>query len=238
MELMNLFTRLPALALLAAGVVAGLALPAQADEQCGAPDSFGARQCSSGLSADKVRQMAVAQEQPNWCWAASISMIFAHHGYRVPQQEIVKGAFGVATALPAPSGETMTNVLSVAWIDQDAKPFRPSALASDAFAKRYQVSNDQVLAELAAGRPLLIGASRHAVVLVGLEFQRLAGGAVRITSGTVIDPQPGRGIRPMLTAELRPTYVAAVRVAAAGNPVRQEQHLAEVDARADLSVLR
>ena len=222
----------PLLCALAASALAALALPAQAEEHCNAPDAHGARQCRAGLPADSVRKIAVVQEQPQWCWAASIAMIFAHHGYRVPQQEIVKDGYGIAANLPAPSGQAMTNALSKAWTDQDDKPFQASASASDALASQYQVSKDQVMAELAAGRPLLVGALGHAVVLVGLNFQRLANGAVRITGGTVIDPQPGRGVRPMLTAEMRPTYVAAVQVMPA------EQRLASADVGHDAPVLR
>lgn len=190
-----------------------LGLPALAEEQCGAPDSNGVAVCRAGLPVEGLRQLAVVQEQPQWCWAASISMIFAHHGYTVRQEDIVKGGYGVAVNLPAASGQTMTNALSRAWVDEHDRAFQGQALASDALSKQYQVSKEKVLAELAAGRPLLLGAMSHAVVLVGLKFERSANGAIRIVGGTVIDPQPsGGGIRPLLHTEMRPTYVAAVQV--------------------------
>lgn len=220
------------LSALAAAAAMTLALPAQAEEKCTSPDAGGVSQCHAGLATENVRQLAVVQEQPQWCWAASISMIFAHHGYRVPQQEIVKDGYGVAVDLPAPSGEAMTHALSRAWVDENDKPFQGRALASDGVARQYQVSNEKVLAELAAGRPLLLGAIGHAVVLVGLRYERSAKGSVRITGGTVIDPQPGRGIRPLLRAEMRPTYVAAVQVTSV------EQKMAAADSAADASLLR
>ncbi len=205
-----------------------MGLPALAEEKCGAPDSNGVAVCRAGLPVDRLHQLAVVQEQPQWCWAASISMIFAHHGYTVRQEDIVKGGYGVAVDLPAPSGQAMTNALTRAWVDEHDRAFQGKALASDALSKQYQVSNAKVLAELAAGRPLLLGAMSHAVVLVGLKFERSASGAIRIIGGTVIDPRPvDGGIRPLLRAEMRPTYVAAVQVmgveqkmaAAAGAPV-------------------
>ena len=218
---------------LAVAALVALALPVHGEERCSAPDSNGTARCEAGLPGKSVQELAVVQEQSQWCWAASISMIFAHHGYRVAQEEIVKDGYGVVTNLPAPSGEAMTHALSRSWIDQDAKPFLGMAIASDTLARKFQVSNHKVIAELAAGRPLLLGAISHAVVLVGLRYERSASGALRITGGTVIDPQPGRGIRPLLRAEMRPTYVAAVQVMAA-----EQQRMAVADAAPDASVLR
>ena len=196
----------------AAALLVALALPALAEEKCTSPDANGVSQCRAGLPAHSVQKLAVVQEQPQWCWAASISMIFAHYGYRVPQEEIVKDGYGVAANLPAPSGQAMTNALSRAWVDEDDKAFQGKALASDLLSRQHEVSNQQVLAELVAGRPLLVGALGHAVVLVGLRYERSDRGQVRIIGGTVIDPQPGRGIRPLMAAEMHPTYVAVVHV--------------------------
>ena len=208
---------------LAATALIALALPSQAEEVCGTPNTHGVSLCSAGLPADSVRQLAVVQEQAQWCWAASISMIFAHHGYIVRQEEIVKDGYGAAVDLPAPSGAAMTKALSRAWVDGNAKPFQAHAVASDAFAHQFQVSQYKVLAELADGRPLLMGAMSHAVVLVGLTYEKSERGNVRIIGGTVIDPRPGVGVRPLKARELKPTYVAAVQVMGA------EQRVASVD---------
>ena len=217
---------------LAAAALVGLGLPAQAEEQCSAADSNGTAVCRAGLPVDGLRQLAVVQEQPQWCWAASISMIFAHHGYTVRQEDIVKNGYGVAVNLPAPSGQAMTNALSRAWVDENDKAFQGKAIASDALSRQFQVSNQKVLAELAAGRPLLLGAMSHAVVLVGLNFERSASGAIRIIGGTVIDPRLDGGIRPLLRVEMRPSYVAAVQV------MGVEQRIAAADALRGPSVLR
>ncbi|MDB5948133.1 MAG: peptidase like family protein [Ramlibacter sp.] len=209
--------------LVAAAAFMTVAVPAQAEEKCSSPDANGVSQCHAGLPVESLPRLAVTQEQPQWCWAAAISMIFAHHGYHVAQQEIVKDGYGVAANFPAPSGQAMTNAMSKAWTDQHDKPFQARAWASDALGSQHQVSNDRVIAELGAGRPLLIGAQNHAVVLVGLRFERSARGNVRILGGTVIDPQPGQGIRPLLHVEMKPTYVAAVQVMPA------EQKMAALD---------
>lgn len=205
--------------LLAATALAALALPSQAEEVCGTPDSEGVSICSAGLPAASVQQLAVVQEQPQWCWAASISMIFAHHGYTVRQEEIVKDGYGAVVDLPAPSGQAMTKALSRSWVDGNAKAFHGTAVASDSHARQFQVSEHKVLAELADGRPLLLGALRHAVVLVELKYEKSARGNVRIIGGTVIDPRPGVGVRPLATGEMKPTYVAAVEVMGDGQRV-------------------
>jgi hypothetical protein len=197
--------------LIAVALMVGVA-PAQAEESCSTPDDNGVSQCHAGLPAESLPQLAVVQEQPQWCWAAAISMIFAHHGYQVRQQEIVRDGYGVVANFPAPSGQAMTNAMSKAWTDQHAQLFQAKAYVSDALSHQSEVSNNTVISELGAGRPLLIGAQGHAVVLVGLRFERSAKGNVRILGGTVIDPQPGTGVRPMHPAEMHPTYVAAVQV--------------------------
>jgi hypothetical protein len=208
------------------------ALPSQAEEVCGSPNAYGVSICSAGLPAGSVEQLAVVQEQPEWCWAASISMIFAHHGYAVRQEEIVKDGYGAAVNLPAPSGQAMTNALSRAWVDGNAKAFQGIAVASDALSRRFQVSEHKVLAELADGRPLLLGAMRHAVVLVGLTYEKSERGNVRIIGGTVIDPRPGIGVRPLAAGEMKPTYVAAVQVMGDG------QRLAAIDTAREAAFLR
>ncbi len=181
-----------------------------AEQTCGPAGDVSS--CYAGLTQANVRRMVTVQERPLWCWAASISMIFAHYGYKVAQSEIVKDSYGVADDLPAASGEAITRSLSSAWTTKEEKAFQASALASDRQANRFDVTNEMVLSELAEGRPLLIGAQGHAIVLVGLRFQRSARGGVRIVGGTVIDPAPGQEIRDIAPSEMRPAYVAAVHV--------------------------
>lgn len=217
---------------LAAAALIALALPSQAEEVCGTPNAYGVSICSAGLPAESVQQLAVVQEQPEWCWAASISMIFAHHGYTVRQEEIVKDGYGTAVNMPAPSGQAMTNALSRAWVDGHAKPFQGHAVATDALSRQFQVSEHKVLAELADGRPLLLGAMRHAVVLVGLKYEKSERGNVRILGGTVIDPAPGQGVRALRAGEMKPSYVAAVQVMGA------EQKVAVAASATGASLLR
>src|SRR5687768_14169077 len=57
-----------------------------AAEVCSSPDQHGVAHCRAGLTTAQIRHMAVAQEKSQWCWAASIAMVFAHHGYKLEQE--------------------------------------------------------------------------------------------------------------------------------------------------------
>jgi hypothetical protein len=188
-------------------------MPSLAAERCSEPNADGVRSCEVSLEHASIAQMAVPQEQALWCWAASIAMIYAHYGYRITQGEIVAIRAPMAHEQSAgASGETITQLLSRAWVTRDNTTFESSAVAADRNANRFELTNEAALEELAQGRPLLVGANGHAMVLVALHFQRTAQGRVRIDGGTVIDPEPGTGVRRLTASEMTPTYIAAVRV--------------------------
>jgi hypothetical protein len=195
---------------------ATLALPAQAEEHCSGPNERGISQCRAGLATASLQQMVAVQERPQWCWAASIAILFAHYGFQVPQAAIVMDRFGEAADRPADSGEAMTRALSKRWADQQDRSFLASARAADALAGRFELTAEQVVAELAGERPLLVGAQGHAMVLVAVVYERGASG-MRIKAATVIDPAPGQGLRQLGAAEMKPTYIAAVQVVSAND---------------------
>lgn len=194
----------------------GTSLELQASELCSAPDSNGISSCKAGLSASQVQAILVAQEKPQWCWAASIAMVFAHYGHEVSQEGIVRQQFGEAVDRAVSGGE-MTSLLEGAWRDGKGRPFATNAVVAQSPDKRPGPAHQIMVSELGRQRPLVIGVAGHAMVLVRVEYDRLAhDGAIRITGGTVIDPVPGRGVRRLLAHEARPSYVAAVRVSDPG----------------------
>ncbi|HVZ43451.1 MAG TPA: papain-like cysteine protease family protein [Ramlibacter sp.] len=208
------FLRLASLLRFAA--LAALAFTLQtthAAQQCSAPDAHGIVRCEVGLSTAEIQRMTAVQEKSMWCWAASIAMIFRHYGHEVAQAAIVRTSYGTEANLPAATGDVMTRALSRPWVAADGTRFQASVSASDQLARHFAITNDDVVAELAAERPLLVGAMGHAVVLVSLHYERGADGQLRIVSGTVIDPQAGTGgVRALLRGELRPSYIAAIKV--------------------------
>jgi hypothetical protein len=209
-------------------VVAGAALvtpTVHATERCAAADARGRIACSAGMGEAQARAMAVTQERSQWCWAASIAMIFGFHGYAVPQATIVKDVHGSVADVNAPSGEAMTGALRRPWRTPDARGFVASTQTGDIAANRYEVSNEQIVQELASGRPLLIGTRGHAMVLVEADYERRPDGDVVITGGSVIDPLPGKGLRRLTRPEMVLSYVSVVKVQALPE--------GEVHARAD-----
>ncbi|RYF37539.1 MAG: hypothetical protein EOO25_18985 [Comamonadaceae bacterium] len=200
------------LALLAALALAHGA--AQASEVCGEPDAAGIRQCSTGLDAAQILHMGASQEKSQWCWAASIAMVFSHHGFSVTQEDIVRKEYADGADKPLAATQ-VAPVLQRAWQDSGGRSFFASVTAGDAPRRRFLFNDDTVIRELQAQRPLIVGALGHAMVLVQVQYQRFTvQDAVRIVGGVVIDPTPGKGVRQLTRLELNPTYVAAVQVAA------------------------
>ncbi|MBC7452707.1 MAG: C39 family peptidase [Massilia sp.] len=198
--------------ILLAGLLSAGALASQAAETCRTADAKGAIACSAGMDDARVREIAIVQERSQWCWAASISMIFANYGYTLPQETIVKDVHGSVADVNAESGEVMTSALQRHWRDAANHEFAVSSRAGDVAASRYDISNDAIATELINGRPLLIGTRGHAMVLVHANYERRSNGVVVITGGTVIDPLPGKGVRRLARNEMGLTYVAAVQV--------------------------
>ena len=183
-----------------------------ASERCDAPDGGGVRRCRAELTAPQIWAMTATQEKPQWCWAASISMVFARYGHVLSQEQIVRQHFGLAADRPV-AAQAITQLLTRPWKDGEGRHFEANASVSLLPARGPKAGWEVMVSELGSQRPLLIGVAGHAMVLVGIDFDRLpAGGGVRITGGKVIDPMPGRGVRRLASDEARPTYVAAVNV--------------------------
>ena len=183
----------------------------QTAEVCDAAGTSGARSCKAGLTTAQIQNIVAIQEKSQWCWAASIAMIFAHYGFTLPQERIVRQHFGDTADRPVAAG-AITDLLDRSWKDAQGRPFMVTATVADAPDTRPRPALNTMVTELAGDRPLVIGVTGHAMVLVRVEYDRLPTGELRITGGTVIDPTPGKGLRRLTSQESRPTYLAAVHV--------------------------
>src|SRR5262245_33097819 len=77
--------------------------PLSATTSC-APTAFGVG-CRSEVNFAAFAQQAYQQQYlPQWCWAASISMLFAYYGHSVSQARIVTEAYGSPVNMPAFTG--------------------------------------------------------------------------------------------------------------------------------------
>jgi ABC-type bacteriocin/lantibiotic exporter with double-glycine peptidase domain len=195
----------------AAAVLGLLPLASQAQAHCTPAEANGAQRCRAHLPAAVMQSIQKTQEKSQWCWAAAIAMILSRHGVTVSQEEVVRRQFGDALDMAA-SGEAITRLLSSSWRGAGGQEVYARTAVGDREAKRAQLTNARLVEELAQQRPLLFGTEGHAMVLVGVEYERTAQGAVRITGGMVIDPAPGQGLRRLGRDEMRPAYVAAVQM--------------------------
>ena len=208
-------------ALLAPGALG--ATPASASdslqENCSRASTDGVVECSAGLDEPSIARIQTAQEMPQWCWAASVSMILGFHGQQVAQSQIVADRFGAVVDQPATSADDMTQALARPRAGGAAPPVVVTALTAASApagktAPALHLNHQAVLDELRARRPMLIGTAGHAMVLVRVRYQRFANGAVRVMGGTIIDPLPGQGVRELASREMRVSYLAMVREAA------------------------
>ena len=147
------------------------------------------------------------QHASEWCWAASISMVFAFYGHDVPQEEIVAQAFhGNIANLPAP-GPFLTAQLNRSWIDSSGKQFSSTATSFDRTTASFQISPSTIVSDLQANHPLIIGSGGHAMVLTAVGF--MPGGPA--LWGQVADPL--FGFHPIVQAVLfNADYTASIHV--------------------------
>jgi hypothetical protein len=166
------------------------------------PHGYNTMACRAAIDLRHFQYAAQPQHRSQWCWAACISMVFAHHGFQVAQERIVREAYGAAVDMPAVAGWVIAHQLNRPWVDDRGRRFAAQLDAAyDADAGHMGINNDIILSELTSGRPLVMGAGSHAMVLTGLDYFATPMG-LNITGGTVFDPWPGRGLRALHPSEL------------------------------------
>lgn len=163
----------------------------------------------------------VMQECPQWCWAASASMIFASHGHPIDQKKIVERIFGPGLpCAPAMVTGTIVNVLSSTWEDDSGAPFRSTIIAAyDPMNNVNAINNAFIVDHLANDRPLLYCNTHHAMVVVAADYFATPYGP-NVQAVGVIDPFPTTlGFHPLTPPEIVATH----------NPGGQMTFLAAVD---------
>jgi hypothetical protein len=146
-----------------------------------------------GITAKKFNYFAASQKNSEWCWAASIQMMFNYYGIDITQEQIVSRSFnkGPDDELPNVTGdlEVITANLNNRIIDNKGLVYQVKArLNFGPPAPAYLVK------ELAAERPVLIGYktgpnSGHAVLVTACSYIPTRNGP-QIRSVIVRDPWP------------------------------------------------
>lgn len=191
------------------GLVGGLCpVSAHALVSCSPHDAKGIRRCEAGIDRDLSDAVATAvgsQHMSQWCWAASIEMIFRFYGYVVPQADIVRIAWGSPVNMPG-SLEQILRSLNLVWIDANGRQFRVESLP-------YGPNPMPAILDLQRNWPLIIGTVRHAMVLTSLVYDVDNFDRVAVRAARVRDPWPGAGRRVLRAEEWHARqFFARIRV--------------------------
>lgn len=185
------------------GAAIGVGIPARAAVQCGpSPVNPYVQACRAEVDFRAASQVYAPQAQSQWCWAASVAMIFAHAGYRVAQERIVAETYGQIVNMPAGNGFMIAQQVARDWVDDTGRRFTVSLQAAyDYDAGVYQLNNAIIAEALARNQPLILGARAHAMVLTLMDYAQTPMGP-QVTGMGVFDPWPGIGPRGLFPDEM------------------------------------
>jgi hypothetical protein len=198
--------------LISAAIGFSVVTPVRADMQCDPADAQGIQNCNAGLPAAMTQRIGVSQLRSQWCWAAAIEMVFASGGLTVSQTEIAQKYLGSMADLPIRIAD-IAALIEGQWRSRDGRLMTVQARHNGANG-RLPASAMLLVDSLSSNRPLMLAADGHVVVVVEVRYQRHEKtGLLRLTGGTVLDPLPHRGLRPLQSGELTPEFLGAVEVA-------------------------
>lgn len=170
--------------------------------------------CSSYIPIDRLAKIYAAQQASEWCWAASISMIFGYYGHRVAQARIVSDAYGSVANMPG-NFPALVGSLERSWTDDSGNDFDVSI--NGIFLPEMgmaALNNLELIGNLDNEDPILFCTATHAMVLTAMNYRQTPMGP-DVYQAFVMDPWPGMGLRQLGRAELVPMYRGgAVRMVA------------------------
>jgi hypothetical protein len=137
--------------------------------------------------------VAEKQNNSNWCWAASIKMIFKYYGVTISQEDIVRRSYGTDPYGRLPNWQGSYQVITANlnnWsIDKSGRMYSVrSSLNFGAPTPTYLID------ELSNKRPVLVGykssvSGGHAVIITAVSYIMSFNGPI-IQTITVRDPWP------------------------------------------------
>jgi hypothetical protein len=169
---------------------------APAHPQCSATGNERAPNlCVVGVRSTAMNAIFQYQRTPVWCWAASMAMILAYYGRPVSQRDVVSDIFGAALPSTLPASEVIP-YLDHTYVDS-ATGRRATTHGSVLYAAPMGSSSaslSAIMAQLNAGRPLLVFTPNHAMVLTALYYYADESGNELGIAGVVVrDPFPYEG---------------------------------------------
>ena len=146
--------------------------------------------CRAEIAFPTVALAATLQNCPEWCWAASISMVFKFFGHVVSQERIVRETYGQLVCWPAFQYQIMAANLNKCWTDDSGRKFRANLTAAyDAQAGVNAMNNAIIVNELLQQRPILYANTHHAMVICAVDYRPSTVGPL-IDAVYVMDPWP------------------------------------------------
>jgi hypothetical protein len=148
-----------------------------------------------GIPRDRFDYFTASQHNSQWCWAASLQMIFNYYGINISQQQIVARSYGVDPYGQLPnwpgSFQIITANLNNWSIDNNSIPYVVQASLNWG-APPVSFLIDELLNQ----RPVLIGYqsgpnSGHAVVITACSYTHTLYGP-QLQSVVVRDPWPSQ----------------------------------------------
>ncbi len=124
-----------------------------------------------GILSQKFEQYFVDQINSEWCWAASLQMVFNYNTISIRQDQIVQRTFGNLGNNPA-NDQIITGNLNNTNVDNNGKKYVVSASFNPGFPPA-----NVLISELNLQHPILIGYqssfnSRHVVVITACSFSQ------------------------------------------------------------------
>jgi len=146
-----------------------------------------------------------SQQESLWCWAATISNLFSHYGHPVSQARVVSEVYGLPVNARSGDYANLARLLNRRWRDDRGVLFTARLNAAlDVVNGVDAITNDQIRNALRSNRPLVMGTTTHAMLIVGMTYQDMNGLVGTVRSVRVFDPWPGVGVRDLSASEMAP----------------------------------
>jgi hypothetical protein len=171
------------------GLVLGFQmLSAHASQSCTVTPS--GTLCTAQVNFSRFYQTAYQTQQASeWCWAASISMVFSYYGHSVSQARIVDEAYGSVVNMSG-SPQALDESLNRTWTDDAGVTFHSTLEGVfDAVDGIQTLNNNTLIAQLAQDKPFIMGTGGHAMVVTEMTYYETPLGPSIVDIG-VFDPWP------------------------------------------------
>ncbi|VVQ10808.1 C39 family peptidase [Pseudomonas fluorescens] len=142
-----------------------------------------------GLDTLKVDESFKFQQDPVWCWAATIQMALNYYGFNVTQADIVSKTFGAAVSSTG-NWIQMTNNLNYLGVSTNGKKILVSATVYSG-----SPSSEAIINHLKNKKPIIMAFNNpstftgHAILITGVDYHFSGKNAV-IDKLIIRDPFP------------------------------------------------